>query len=216
MRAPLGPIAEPIARGDRFRQTYRRSREAGPVGSLPVPTPVPDLVRSIRFQETRVPSGALSDDFKELVRSRTDIVQLVGERVALQSRRGGRELVGLCPFHDDHDPSLRVDAERQSYKCWACGEGGDCFAFVQKIENVEFRDALELLATHAGLEMPRYGRGADGTNPDGVYAGGKPTRKELFEAAGLGRGRVSLVSAQHRRRERRPAAISSLAASRAK
>ncbi len=129
-----------------------------------------------------MPSGAWSDDFKELVRSRTDIVQLVGERVALQSRRGGRELVGLCPFHDDHTPSMRVDAERQSYKCWACGEGGDCFAFVQKIENVEFRDALELLATKAGLEMPRYGRGTDGKNPEGVESGGKPTRKELFDA----------------------------------
>jgi DNA primase len=134
------------------------------------------------LQETRVPSGAWSDDFKELVRSRTDIVQLVGERVALQSRRGGRELVALCPFHDDHNASLIVNPERQSYKCWACGEGGDCFAFVQKIENVEFRDALELLATRAGLEMPRYGRGTDGKNPEGVEAGGKPTRKELFDA----------------------------------
>jgi DNA primase len=124
-----------------------------------------------------VPSGAWSD-FKELVRTRTDIVQLVGERVALQSRRGGRELVGLCPFHDDHAPSLRVDSERQSYKCWACGEGGDCFAFVQKIENVGFREALELLATRASLEMPRYG----GNGPDGKSADGKPTRKEQFDA----------------------------------
>src|ERR1700689_3919750 len=126
----------------------------------------------------RVPSGAWSDDFKELVRSRTDIVQLVGERVALQSRRGGREMAGLCPFHEDHSPSLRVNSERQSYKCWACGEGGDCFAFVQKIENVEFRDALELLATRASLEMPRYG----GNGPDGKNVDGKPTRKEQFDA----------------------------------
>ena len=130
-----------------------------------------------------MPSGAWSDDFKELVRSRTDIVQLVGERLALQSRRGGRELVGLCPFHDDHDPSLLVNAERQSYKCWACGEGGDCFAFVQKIENVDFRDALELLATRANLEMPRYGKGPDGKNPDG-----KPTRKEQFDALAWAEG----------------------------
>jgi DNA primase len=130
-------------------------------------------VGSISNQEMRVSSGAWSD-FKELVRSRTDIAQIVGERIALQSRRGGRELVGLCPFHDDHDPSLRVDSERQSYKCWACGEGGDVFAFVQKIESVSFRDALELLATRAGLEMPRYGgeKSQDG----------KPTRKELFDA----------------------------------
>jgi DNA primase len=136
----------------------------------------------ISNQEMRVPSGALSDDFKELVRTRTDIVQLVGERVALQSRRGGRELVGLCPFHDDHAPSLLVNPERQSYKCWACGEGGDCFAFVQKIENVGFRDALELLATRANLELPRYGKG-DGKNTDG-----KPTRKEQIDALAWAEG----------------------------
>ncbi len=116
-------------------------------------------------------------DFKELVRARTDIAQLIGERVTLQSRMGGRELVGLCPFHDDHNPSLRVYADRQSYKCWSCGEGGDCFAFVQKTEGVDFADALELLATRAGLEMPkRSGSGADGKGSDG-----KPTRKELFD-----------------------------------
>jgi DNA primase len=122
----------------------------------------------------RVSSG-VGSDFKELVRARTDIAQLVGERVALQTRRGGRELVGLCPFHDDHNPSLRVDPERQSYKCWSCGEGGDCFAFVQKTESVGFYEALELLATRAGLEMPRRGAG------DGRSADGKPTRKELFD-----------------------------------
>ena len=152
----------------------------------------------ISNQEMRVPSGALSDDFKELVRTRTDIVQLVGERVALQSRHGGRELVGLCPFHDDHEPSLRVNPERQSYKCWACGEGGDCFTFVQKTENVEFRDALELLATRANLELPRYGKG-DGKNSDG-----KPTRKEQLDALDLGRGRISHVPADVERRGRRP------------
>jgi DNA primase len=123
-----------------------------------------------------VSSGDRSD-FKELVRARTDIAQLIGERVTLQSRMGGRELVGLCPFHDDHNPSLRVYADRQSYKCWSCGEGGDCFAFVQKTEGVDFRDALELLATRAGLEIPKSsGPGADGRGSDG-----KPTRKELFD-----------------------------------
>ena len=125
-------------------------------------------------------SSGVGSDFKELVRARTDIAQLVGERVALQSRRGGRELIGLCPFHDDHNPSLRVDADRQSYKCWACGEGGDCFAFVQKIENVGFYEALELLATRAGLEMPRRS-GSDGRGGDAQGSDGRPTRKELFD-----------------------------------
>jgi DNA primase len=118
-------------------------------------------------------SSGVGADFKELVRARTDIAQLVGERVALQSRRGGRELIGLCPFHDDHNPSLRVDPDRQSYKCWSCGEGGDCYTFVQKMENVGFPEALELLATRAGLEMPR--------RSSYLNADGKPTRKELFD-----------------------------------
>jgi DNA primase len=126
-----------------------------------------------------VPSG-VGSDFKELVRSRTDLVQLIGERVALASRRGGREYVGLCPFHDDHTPSLRVDPERQSYKCWACGEGGDCFAFVQKVESVGFREALELLATRANLEIPR----SSGEKP----ADGRPTRKELFDVLSWAEG----------------------------
>jgi DNA primase len=120
-------------------------------------------------------SSGVGPDFKELVRARTDIAQLVGERVALQSRRGGREFVGLCPFHDDHNPSLRVDPDRQSFKCWVCDVGGDCFAFVEKTENVGFYEALELLATRAGLEMPRRSAGQGG-NSDG-----KPTRKELFD-----------------------------------
>ncbi|HEV8000679.1 MAG TPA: DNA primase [Planctomycetaceae bacterium] len=118
-------------------------------------------------------SSGVGSDFKELVRARTDIVQLVGERVALQSRRGGREFMGLCPFHDDHNPSFRVDPDRQSFKCWVCDVGGDCFAFVEKTESVGFYEALELLATRAGLEMPRRSANAS--------ADGKPTRKELFD-----------------------------------
>lgn len=98
-------------------------------------------------------SRVLSDDFKELVRSRTDIVSLIGESVGLQSR--GREFVGLCPFHDDHNPSMRVYPDRQSYRCWSCGEGGDCFSFVMKHDRVEFREALEMLASRANLPMPK-------------------------------------------------------------
>ena len=67
---------------------------------------------------------SLSTDFKELVRSKTDIVELIGESVTLQPKQGGRQFVGLCPFHEDHNPSLTVSPERQSYKCWSCGEGG--------------------------------------------------------------------------------------------
>jgi DNA primase len=95
------------------------------------------------------------NQFKELVRDRTDIVGLISESVTLQSKHGGREFVGLCPFHDDHNPSMMVNPERKSFKCWSCGEGGDCFAFVMKREHISFPQALEMLAQRAHLEMPK-------------------------------------------------------------
>ena len=106
------------------------------------------------YREISLATG-FSSDFKELVRARTDIVELVGESVSLQARRGGREYVALCPFHDDHTPSLTVSPERQSYKCWVCDEGGDCFSWVMKTDMVGFREALETLALRAHLELPK-------------------------------------------------------------
>ena len=115
---------------------------------------------------------AAADDFKETVRAQTDLVGLVGEKVRLQSRGGGRDYIGLCPFHDDSKPSFHVYPERNSYRCWACNEGGDCFEWVMKTERLEFREALELLARRAGLEMPQYGRrsGPSGAKRDQVLA----------------------------------------------
>ena len=98
--------------------------------------------------------GNSSAEFKELVRSRTDIVQLIGETVALQPQQGGRVFKGLCPFHEDHNPSFTVNPERQSYKCWVCNKGGDCFSFVMEHDNLGFPETLEFLARRAHLEMP--------------------------------------------------------------
>jgi len=95
-----------------------------------------------------------SAEFKELVRSHTDIVQLIGETIALHPQQGGRVFKGLCPFHDDHNPSFQVNPDRQSYRCWVCGEGGDCFSFVMKHDNLGFREAMEFLARRAHLELP--------------------------------------------------------------
>lgn len=117
---------------------------------------------------------SLADDhFKEEVRARTDLVSLIGESgITLQPQRGGKEYVGLCPFHNDHNPSLRVYPERQSYKCWSCGEGGDCFSFVMKRESIGFRETLEMLAARAHLELPkkyRAGPGEAGENKNRLY-----------------------------------------------
>ncbi|MBL8851868.1 MAG: DNA primase [Planctomycetaceae bacterium] len=102
----------------------------------------------------------LSNEFKETVRTRTDLVALVSESITLASIAGGREFRGLCPFHEDHDPSLRVYPDRQTYRCWACNSGGDCFTWVMEQERVEFREALEILARRANIEIPRRGRNA--------------------------------------------------------
>jgi DNA primase len=67
-------------------------------------------------------------------------------------------MTGLCPWHDDGRPSLQVNPDRQTYRCWVCDIGGDVFSFVMRMEKVEFREALEQLADRAGIELPR-GRG---------------------------------------------------------
>ncbi len=92
-------------------------------------------------------------DAKEQVRQAIDIVDLVGSYVQL--RRQGRNFVALCPWHDDSRPSLTVNPDRQSFKCWVCDYGGDVFSFIMRAENLEFREALELLAERAGIQLRR-------------------------------------------------------------
>jgi len=96
-------------------------------------------------------SGASPLDAKEQVRQAIDIVELVEQYVRL--RRQGRNYVGLCPWHDDTRPSLQVNPERQSFKCWVCDVGGDVFSFIMKMEGVEFREALEMLAERVGIDV---------------------------------------------------------------
>jgi len=90
-------------------------------------------------------------DAKELIRQSVDIVDLVGSYLPL--RRQGTRFVALCPWHDDARPSLQVNPDRQSWKCWVCDIGGDIFNFVMQQEGVEFREALEMLAERAGVEL---------------------------------------------------------------
>jgi DNA primase len=101
------------------------------------------------------PSTLPRDDVKERVRDAIDIVDLVGSYIAL--RRAGRGLVGLCPWHDDSRPSLQVNPERQTFRCWVCNVGGDAFNFLMRMERLEFREALEQLAERAGIPLPRSG-----------------------------------------------------------
>lgn len=92
------------------------------------------------------------DRIKEQIRDAIDIVELISRFVPL--RRVGRHYVGRCPWHDDSRPSLQVNPERQSFKCWVCDLGGDVFSFVMKNENVDFKESLEILADIAGITIP--------------------------------------------------------------
>jgi DNA primase len=133
-----------------------------------------------------------SFDVKERVKQAVDIVDLVGSHIQL--RRQGRNYVGLCPWHDDSRPSLQVNPERQSFKCWVCDIGGDVFSFVMKMEGVEFREALEMLADRAGITIERrpqrhFAMEAEPSGDDGYgYAPAAPAatsgqdKRTLFQA----------------------------------
>jgi DNA primase len=87
----------------------------------------------------------------DVVKERVDIVQLVGERVQL--RKAGRSYSGLCPFHAEKTPSFSVDPERRTFHCFGCGERGDVFDWLIKIDGVDKAEALKLLAEKAGVEL---------------------------------------------------------------
>ncbi|MDX1945883.1 MAG: DNA primase [Pirellulaceae bacterium] len=95
-------------------------------------------------------------DAKEQVRQATDIVDLVGAAIPL--RRAGATFKGLCPWHNDRAPSLMVDPRRQTWRCYVCDIGGDAFSFVMQREGCDFREALQMLADRAGIELSKAPR----------------------------------------------------------
>lgn len=94
-----------------------------------------------------------SQELVEEIRSRSDIVDVISGYVKLQ--RKGSNYVGVCPFHNDRNPSMSVNQPRQMYHCFSCGAGGDVFKFVMDYENLTFPEALKVLADRAGVELPR-------------------------------------------------------------
>jgi DNA primase len=91
-------------------------------------------------------------DVASLVKQAVDIVDVVGQLVAL--RRVGNRYVGLCPFHQEKTPSFHVDSENQFFHCFGCGQGGDVLSFVMKHQNLAFGDALKYLAERYHIPLP--------------------------------------------------------------
>lgn len=94
-----------------------------------------------------------SDEIIEEVRSKNDIVDIVGRYVKIQKKGGS--YFGLCPFHNEKSPSFSVSQSKQMYYCFGCGAGGNVFTFVMNYENYSFQEAIQMLAERAGVELPK-------------------------------------------------------------
>src|SRR5215213_602749 len=117
-----------------------------------------------------------SGDSRAQVLAATDIVELIGQSVALKRR--GKDFVGLCPFHQEKSPSFHVSPAKQFFHCYGCKAGGNAIDFVIKRDRVEFLDALRVLAERAGIELTRGG-------PDKQKAS---ERQMLFDAQSVACG----------------------------
>ena len=90
-------------------------------------------------------------DIVEEVKNRCDIANVISEYMPI--KQSGSNYKGLCPFHGEKTPSFHISSSKQIYKCFGCGEGGDVINFVMKMENLDFIDAVKLLANKCGIEI---------------------------------------------------------------
>ena len=85
------------------------------------------------------------------IRENTDIVEFIGKYIPLVKK--GKNYFGLCPFHNDNNPSLSVSREKQIYKCFVCGEAGNVFNFLMKFENISFPEAVKIIGNEIGISV---------------------------------------------------------------
>jgi DNA primase len=96
----------------------------------------------------------MADNFAQTVKQQADILKIIGEYVRLK-KAGAQNYTGLCPFHSEKSPSFSVHVGRQFYHCFGCGQSGDVFSFIQKIENVSFPEAAKTVAIKCGIPLPK-------------------------------------------------------------
>ena len=100
-----------------------------------------------------------SDELLDEIKSKNDILDIVSQYVTL--KRTGRNYMGLCPFHKEKSGSFCVSPDKQIFHCFGCGVGGNVFHFISKIENLNFKESVEMLANRAGVELPVSGNFED-------------------------------------------------------
>ena len=100
-----------------------------------------------------------SEELIDEIRNSNDIVDIISQYVIL--KRSGRNFFGLCPFHKEKTPSFSVSPDKQIFHCFGCGAGGNVIHFISKIENVDFKESLEILVDRAGIKLPTLENNVD-------------------------------------------------------
>ena len=112
--------------------------------------------------------GRISDEDIQRVRDATDLIGLISERILLKPK--GRLQWGLCPFHGEKTPSFKVDPATQLWHCFGCGLGGDVFGFVMRSDNVDFPDAVRMLADRSRIELVEEAGGVPRGRKERIFA----------------------------------------------
>ena len=100
-----------------------------------------------------------SDELIDEIRNNNDIVDIISQYVNL--KKSGRNFFGLCPFHSEKSPSFAVSPDKQIFHCFGCGVGGNVFHFVSKVENIGFKETVEMLANRANISLPTIDQNQD-------------------------------------------------------
>ncbi len=160
----LPPACSPLL--DIARLSHAPSR---PEESSAVPA-VSQLCSETRAWEScPLAMHATFEDDKERVRNAADIVRVIGDHIALKPK--GREYACICPFHDDTSPSMYVSPQKQIFKCFACGAGGDVFSFVTRYHGMSFPEAISHLADQFGVTLSRTPK-RENDDPNAVTVAG--------------------------------------------
>ena len=109
----------------------------------------------------------MNNDLANTIRNKIDIVDIIGERLPLVKK--GKNFWGVCPFHDDTNPSMSVSRDKQIYKCFSCGAAGNVFNFIMNYDHVDFRNALKYLGDKCGVDVSSVKVEKKTTKYDNLY-----------------------------------------------
>ena len=109
----------------------------------------------------------MNNDLANTIRSKVDIVDIIGERIPLVSK--GKNFFGVCPFHDDTNPSMCVSREKQIYTCFSCHATGNVYTFLMNYEHIDFKEALKYLGDKVGIDTGSIKIAKKSTKFDKLY-----------------------------------------------